>query len=163
MQTIFFEKNSEIKRTKEELEKKLNVKIEIDGRKVIVEGGPFEEYIASVVLDAMRFGFSAHKALILKDDRNIFRTVSIKDNTHKKKLKEVRARIIGKNGKTKKTIENITNCEVIINNNEVGIIGEAESIEEVITAVSNLVRGTKQSNTYKYLEKMNKRKKDVIE
>src|SRR3989338_1087241 len=142
MQTIFFEKNSEIKRTEEELEKKLNVKIEIDGRKVIVEGGPFEEYIASVVLDAMRFGFSAHKSLILKDDRNIFRTVSIKDNTHKKKLKEVRARKIGK---TKKTIENITNCEVIINNNEVGIIGEAESIEEVITAVSNLVRGTKQS------------------
>ena len=159
MQTILFQKTSELRRNKDELEKKLDVKIDIEGKKVTIKGSPIDEYEASIVLDAINLGFSAKKALALKDESKIFRTLNIKNLTRKKNLKEVRARIIGTEGRTKRTIENISGADIVIKENEIGVISDTESIEEVITAISNLVRGTKQSNTYRYLEKMNRNKK----
>ena len=161
MEKIFFKKTAELRRVKHDLEKKLNVKIDIAGRKITITGNPIEEYEASLVLNAINFGFSTQKAISLKDENMIFRIISIKDFTRKKNLKTVRARIIGKEGKTKKTIENISSCYLVIRDNDIGIIGSAESIDEIITAVTNLVRGTKQSNTYRYLEKMNRKITDL--
>jgi ribosomal RNA assembly protein len=158
MQTIYFKNLKEIKRTKAELEKKLSIKININKKKVDISGTAMNEYEASIVLDAINFGFSTKKALLLKEEDACLRILNIKDFTRKKNLKEVRARIIGKQGKTRKTIENISNCFMVIKDNEIGIIGEAESVEDLITATKNLIRGTKQSNTYRYLEKINKRK-----
>lgn len=159
MLSFIFSKTLELKRTKPELEKILNVKIKIQGKKVTIEGSPMDEYEASLVLDAINFGFSAKKALSLKNENLLFRILNIKKITRKKNLQDVRARVIGKEGKTRKTIENITNSEVLIKDNEIGIIGNAESIDEISTIITNLVRGTKQSNVYRYLEKMNARQK----
>lgn len=160
METIYFDRTGELKRTKTELEKKLRISLDIQGRKVIFSGDALDEYIAGIVLDAMNFGFSSKKAILLADENMIFRKISIKDFTRKKNLQVVRARFIGKNGKTKKTIENVANCEIFIKNNEAGIIGRAESIDEIMTAVTNLIKGTKQANTYRFLERVNKKKKD---
>ncbi len=159
MQTIYFKKLNELRKNKLQLEKKLNTKITIIGRQVtLTSKNPLDEYEASIVLNAMNFGFSAKKALQIKEQEMLFRVINIKHFTRKKNLNEVRARIIGTKGKTKRTIENISNCHILIKDNEVGIIGNAEDIEEIITGVTNLIRGTKQSNTYRYLEKMNRRK-----
>jgi len=159
MQSFIFSRVLELKRTKSELERTLNVEIKIKGKKVAIEGPPMDEYEASLVLDAINFGFSAKKALSLKSENLLFRILNIKKITRKKNLRDVRARVIGREGKTRKTIEGITNSEVLIKDNEIGIIGNAESIDEITTIVSNLVRGTKQANVYRYLEKMNTRKK----
>ena len=157
MQTITFQKLKELKRAKNELEKKLNIEIKIQRKNITFKGDPLEEYEASVILDAIKFGFSAKRALALKEESKIFRIVNIKKITRKKNLKEVRARIIGKEGKTKRTIENIADCDIIIKDNEIGIIGDVDSIEELITAITSLIKGKKQSNTYRYLERMNRR------
>lgn len=159
MQSFIFHKTLELKRAKQELEQALNIKIKIQGKTVTIEGSSLDEYEASLILDAINFGFSAKKALLLKNENMLFRVLNIKKITRKKNLQEVRARVIGKEGKTRKTIENITNAEVLIKDNEIGIIGNAELIDEITTIVTNLVRGTKQSNVYRYLEKMNARKK----
>lgn len=159
MQTIHFPRLLEIKRNKTDLEKKLNIKIIIQGHKITIKGDILDEFEASKVLDAINFGFSAKQAISLKDDFITLRIISIKDFTKKKNLKIVRARLIGRKGRTRRTIENLTNCEIIIKDNEIGIIGDIESIEDIITAIGSLIRGTKQSNTYRYLEKMNKRKR----
>ena len=162
MQTIYFKKLNELRKNKSQLEKKLNTKITLKGRQVtLTSKNPLEEYEASIIFDAMNFGFSAKKALLIKEQEMLFRIINIKHFTRKKNLNEVRARIIGTKGKTKRTIENISNCHILIKDNEVGIIGNAEDIEEIITGVTNLIRGTKQSNTYRYLEKMNRRKKAI--
>ncbi len=154
MQTLYFQKTSELKRNLTLLEKKLNIKLMIKGKKVVVHSeNPIDEYEASQVLDAINFGFSARKALLIKEQEMQFRIINIKNFTKKKNLKQVRARVIGTKGKTKKTIEHITNCHLVIKNNEIGLIGSPESIEELITALANLIRGSKQSNTYRYLEK----------
>lgn len=162
MEILIFDRTTELRRNKIELEEKLNVKISIKGKRIIIEGDPLNEYEASIILNAISLGFSSRKALTLKDESKIFRILNIKDLTRKKNLQHVRARIIGTEGKTKRTIENISGADIVIKDNEIGIIGNAELIEEIVTAVSSLVRGTKQANTYRYLEKMNRNKKSEM-
>ncbi|MEK6844503.1 MAG: hypothetical protein AABX83_03710 [Nanoarchaeota archaeon] len=157
---LLFQRITELKRTKNELERKLNVKIILNGRTVTIKGDSLDEYEASLVLDAMNFGFSARRALLLKEESKIFRILNIKRFTKKRDLKTVRARIIGKKGKTKETIENITGAHLVIKDNEIGIIASADTIEDIVTALIALIKGTKQSNTYHYLEKLNK--KDLV-
>ena len=159
MEIIIFDRTSELRKNKRELEEKLGVEINIRNKKVMIEGSPLDEYEASIILSAINFGFTSRKALQLKEEAKIFRVLNIKSISRKKNLEQVRARIIGKEGKTKRTLENISNCDIVIKGNEIGVIADAESIENTITGISNLVRGTKESNTYRYLEKMNARKK----
>ena len=159
METIIFDNLSEIKKTKKELELKLNVSISINGKNIVIKGSPINEYTAFVVLDAINLGFSTKKALMLKDQDIIFSKINIKDHTRRKKLHDVRARIIGTEGKTKRTIEDIADSDVVLQGNTIGLIGPAESVNETITALINLIKGSKQANVYKYLEDMNRIKK----
>ena len=156
METIYFENTKEIKKAKEEIEKNLNVTITFTGKKAVIEGAPLNEYEAWNILDAISFGFSAKKALQLKESELSFKKINIKDFTRRKNMYDVRARIIGKEGKVKRTIENLSDCEMIIKDNVIGIIGYAESIDIVITALTNLIRGSKVSNVYNFLERMNR-------
>ncbi|GAF98139.1 unnamed protein product, partial [marine sediment metagenome] len=43
--------------------------------------------------------------------------------------------------------------------NEIGIIGDTEDIEEAIQAVTSLIQGSKQSNVYTHAEKEMKKKR----
>lgn len=159
METIFFDRLTELKRTHDELEKRLKVTITIEGKRVTIRGNTFEEYEALTILEAMNFGFSAQTALMLKDEDIVFRRIHIKDFTNRKDLETVKARIIGTQGRTKRTIENLANCEVMIKGNEVGLICPAEEIDYVITGMTNLIRGSKQANVYKFLERINTSRK----
>lgn len=163
METIIFEKTREIKKERTSLEKKLNVKITIKGNDVTIEGEPFAEYEAARLISAIQFGFSAKKALTLLEEDTIFRVINIKDFTRRKDMYEVRSRIIGKEGKTRKTVEEISGCFIIIKeDNTLGVIGSAESIDEATTAITNLIRGSKQANVYRFLERMNATKKKQV-
>ncbi len=159
METIYFEKTKELKSNLHELERKLKVSLILTGRKLTIEGSPLDEYEALRILEAIHFGFSAKKALLLIDPETIFKIIHIKEHSRKKNLYDVRARIIGTLGKTKRTIEEVSDTFIELKENDVGIIGSAEKIEEAITALTSLIRGAKQSNVYNFLEKMNKAKK----
>jgi len=111
METIYFNKTNELRKEKEFLEKKLNVKINIKRKNVIIQGNPLDEYEASLVLDAINLGFSARTAALLKDEDMIFEKINIKDFAGKKRLDIVRGRLIGTNGKTKRALEEgLQNC-----------------------------------------------------
>ncbi|MEI6731505.1 MAG: hypothetical protein WCK90_02370 [archaeon] len=159
METIILEKTKELKINKKKIEEKLGVKITIQGRKVTFEGDPMNEYEASIILDALGLGFTAEKALLLTDADIQFKKVNIKSFTRRKKIKDVRARVIGREGKTKRTMETIGNCDIVINGNTVGIIGPVASIDEAVTALTNLIRGSKEANVYNFMERMNTEKK----
>ena len=159
METLFVSKTIELKRTKPELEKAFNVKIDIKGKQVTIDGEAVNEFEASHIVEAIGFGFSTKKALLLKDPEYTFRRIRIKDFTRRKNLEDVRARIIGKEGKSKKTIEDISGVYLELNKNEVGLIGPTEDIEQETAALTNLIKGTKHANVYKKLEKINAEKK----
>ncbi len=157
MQTITLSRTAEIRRTLKELEKKLNVKITLVGKQLSFEGDSFDEYEAQLVLEAINLGFSTDKALLLKNEDYIFRSIHIKDHTRRKNLEEVRGRIIGTRGKTKTTLESLTDSNIVINDSSVAIIAPSINIEEATTAITNIIRGTKQTNAYRFLEKLNKK------
>ncbi len=159
MEEIYVSDTREVVKNKSKLEKELGVKISVDGKKILIEGGGVEEYEAKLVFGAIDFGFTVRQALSLKDEEMMFRKIHIKDYT-RRKLEDVRARIIGTKGKAKRTMEEISNCKILIKENEVGVIGYAEDVENVITAITHVIKGSKQSNMYAYLERMNRVRKE---
>ena len=159
MITIPVNKIKEITRTKARLELKLNAKLTLKDKILTIETDPLNEFEAQRVFDAMNLGFSAEDALKILDEENNFIKINIKDYANTKNLEVVRARIIGTHGKTKATIEEITKCIIKVHDNLVGIIGPAEVTETALTAVTNIIKGTKQANAYRYLERINRQKK----
>ena len=139
---------------------KLNVNIKVEGRKITIEGEAIDEYNAQQVFEAIQFGFTVKQSLQLTEPDMHFVKINIKKATRRKNLEDVRSRVIGKEGKTKRTLENISGCEIVVNdNNEVGLIGPSESIESAETGLKNVIKGSKQSNAYAYVERMNSERK----
>jgi len=159
MESIYCYNLKEIKKEKDFLERKLHIKINLRGRLATIEGDALDEFEAEQVFEAINMGFSARKATLIVDKDFIFEKIHIKDFTRRKNLEVIRGRLIGTHGRTKNTIQQIAGCEIKIKDNTVGIVGPAESIEYAITGIINIIRGTKQSNVYKYLERVNTEKK----
>jgi ribosomal RNA assembly protein len=153
MKTIYSEKLPRILKSKKRLEEKLNIKITNRGKEVSIQGKPEDEYIAEKVLDALNFGFPFSDALMIKKEDFLFERINIKEHTKRKDLDRIRARIIGRGGKTLKTLCNLTKCFFELKNNEIGIIGHPEHIKNAQEAVISIIKGSKQGNVYGFLEK----------
>jgi len=156
MKTLTLTKPKKVSENRIVLEKKLHVKIEVDGRRVTINGNEIDEYLTLKVIDALELGFLAETALLIAEDDFIFEKIEIKNLTKRHNLEEVRARVIGKEGRTKELVEELSECYICVSGNEVGIIGPAETIKNCMHAVSSLIQGSKQSSVYAYLEKQRK-------
>ncbi len=153
MEKIIVSKLPRILKAKKQLEKRLNIKITNRGREIYFDGKPLDEYSAQLVLEAMDFGFSLSSALKIKEEDAILEILNIKDYTKRNDLSRIRARIIGKEGKTINTLRNLTQCDIETNGNSVGIIGEPLLIENAHNAIVSIIQGSKQANVYAFLEK----------
>ncbi len=153
MKIIIAEKLPRILKSKKKLETDLNVSITNRGKEVSIKGDPQDEYIAEKVIDAINFGFPFQDALSIKKEELMFERINIKDHTKRKDLERIRARIIGKGGKTLKTLCTLTRCFFEIKDNEVGIIGPPEYIKNAQEAIISIIKGSKQTNVYSFLEK----------
>jgi len=160
MQEIYIEQVGRATNHKKQLKKELEVTITNKGKNVFVEGDADKEYTAMQVLEALKLGFSVERALALKDEEIILQTIHIKDITKRTDLETVRSRIIGSEGKTLRTLNNLTNCAISLEDNEVGIIGYADQIEDAIQAIKSIIQGSKQSNVYSRVEKQRKRQRN---
>jgi len=153
MTTLISDNILKIVEKKNKLEKVLNVKITIREKEIFFEGSPENEYLAEKVLEALDFGFPLSVALLIKTQDFLFEILDIKNYTHRKDFETIRARIIGRGGKTLKTLNNLTECNFEIKDNNVGIIGSPELIKNAQDAVILIVQGSKQANVYSFLEK----------
>jgi len=153
MKTIYSEKLPRILKNKKRLEKELNVKITNRGKEVSVNGDSEDEYITEKIIDALNFGFPFSVAMLIKKEDFLLEIINIKEHTKRHDLERVRARIIGKGGKTLKTLQQLTKCFFELKNNEIAVIGDPEKIKNAQEAIISLIKGTKQSNVYGFLEK----------
>ncbi len=153
MKKILSEKVGSIMADKVRLEKELKVKLTNRGREIYIEGPAFDEYEAEKVFEAINLGFSPQTAVKIKTEELALEILNIKSHTNRKDLERVRARIIGAKGRTLATLTQLTDCFFEINNNEIGIIGRPEEIKAAQDALINLIKGSKQANVYKFLEK----------
>jgi len=153
MKIILSEKVPRILKNKKRLESKLNIKISNRGKEVQIDGKPEDEYLAEKVIDALNFGFPFSVAISIKEEDLEFEILNIKDYTTRKDLNRIRARIIGKGGKTLKTLNQLTKCNFELKDNQIGIVGSPELIENAQESVISIIKGAKQANVYSHLEK----------
>lgn len=152
MKTILLDETKTLKKFAKKLEAELDVKLKINKNEVSIEGKAEDEFLAEKIIDALDFGFPIDAALLISKEEFLFEILNIKDYTKKKDLKTIRARIIGREGKTLKTLATLTECFFEIKENSVGIIGSPESIETAQNAIISIIQGSKQANVYGYLE-----------
>lgn len=152
MKTILLDETKTLKKFAKKLEAELDVKIAINKNEVSIDGKAEDEFIAEKIIDALNFGFPIDAALSIKQEEFLFEILNIKDYTKKKDYKTIRARIIGREGKTLRTLATLTECFFEIKENSVGIIGSPESIETAQNAIISIIQGSKQANVYNYLE-----------
>jgi len=160
VQEIYVENIKEVLRSKSRIQKELEVKLTNRGKIIFVDGEPAKEFTAVEVLQAINAGFSGDRALELKQDNFMLQTVHIKDITKRNDLERVRGRVIGTDGRTLKTLQNLTNCDLAMNGNEIGIIGPALEMEDAVQSVTSLINGSKQGHVYGRLERQRKKKGD---
>ena len=152
MEIIYSEKLPRILKNKKRLEEKLEVKITNRGKEVMISGKPEAEYIAKKVIDALNFGFYFSAAMEIKEGF-VFEIINIKDHTQRKDLERIRARIIGTNGKTLKTLHDLISGNLEIKDNRVGVICPPENMKVAQEAIISIVKGAKQGNVYGFLER----------
>ena len=127
--------------------------VNVKGKDVTILGSPENEYVAEKVIEALEFGFPFSVALLVKEEDFMLEVLNIKDHTRRKDLEKVRARIIGKEGKTLRTLLELTKCHFEIKGNSVGIIGDPEHMRIATEAMIYLIHGSKHANVYAFLEK----------
>lgn len=156
MKEFILKKPKKVLENKKVIESALHIKINVTGRQASISGDELSEYLAIKIFEAIELGFDIETSILLSKEDYIFEKIEIKNLTKRKNLKEVRARLIGKQGRTKELIEELSECYISIHLNEIGIIGEADKIKNAMQALTKIIQGSKQSSVYAYLEKQRK-------
>ena len=136
---------------KQKIEKTLNVKIKFEDNLVEIKGEGIELFQAKNIVKAIGRGFSPEKAFRLFDEEEVLEIIELtgfKDN----KMKIIRSRLIGTKGKTRRAIEESSGCFISIYGKTVCIIGKYEQINIAREAIDMIIRGSKHSKVYGFLQ-----------
>jgi ribosomal RNA assembly protein len=151
--------------TRKYLEKILNVTLEIDSQTGLIEVINKEDALAEIrsmeVIKAIGRGFSPERAKkLLEDDDMILTLIDLADIADTpQKLARIRGRIIGRDGKAREQIENMTGTVVSVYGKTVGIIGMPDQSNDAHTAVTMLVNGSDHNSVFNFLERKKKEAK----
>jgi len=145
---------------KRKLEEAFNVELSVDSEKAVVtirprEGGtPYMVLKARRALEAISLGFSVDDALLLADDAYDLQVIDLSEVSRNwEDLRRIKARIIGTEGRFKKTLEEQTGVRVVVGDKYVGIIGDYEQLRVAREALMRLIRGQAHQSVLKYLER----------
>jgi len=150
-------------RVKEAVEKKFSVSLQIDSEAGDVtitqdatEQDPTILFRAREVVTAIGRGFSPERAFRLFDNEDVvLEVIDLREIVGKSlsDIKRLEGRVIGKAGKTRKIIEELTETYVSVYGYTISIIGTTDQIEAAREAISMLIRGSQHSTVYRFLHK----------
>lgn len=144
-------------KTKERIEKRTGVKLEIRDGEVTLEGSEEKVYFAKDIIKAIGRGFKPGRALLLAKDDYSFVLISLKDYYHtKSSIRRIKGRIIGEEGKIRKEIEVATDSYLSIYGHTVGIIAKYDTIAFAEEAIHKLIGGCEHSTLINYLSDVRK-------
>ena len=147
--------------SKKMIEERTGIKLQIDKEGEVIyddnaEG--VEPIMALQIMDVIKAvgrGFNPDKAMkLLDDDDMYFESIDIKDVIGDRQNQVVRARgrLIGKDGKTRKLIEDLADVYMSVYGNTVSLIGNSISLPIAKNAIEMLLHGSEHSTVYHYLE-----------
>lgn len=147
-------------KTRRDIEKACSVKLKVgsaSGEVRIIrktDGTSQKAVLAREVIGAIAMGFAPDKALrLLEPDIYLEKMPLSQVARNKKDLQRIKSRIIGKKGKARETIAANTKTNIVIYDESVSIIGEAENIHFAREAIERIVKGTPHSAVFKFVEK----------
>ncbi len=168
MQTVYIPKER-LKKLRQDrelvsrVEKLCRVKIGIDMENDFVEvrGEAYEEYTAKNIVYAFGRGFEMELACKLFDMDYYFSSINLDEAlSNDKRIKQVKARVIGESGRTKTYIEQVSGAKISVYGNTVSFIGRIEEINEAETAVNTLIDGGTHRLAYKKMEAAHRKNKE---
>ncbi len=148
-------------RVKKRLENLAGVEIDIhsgSGEVIIAskpnKTDPFLVIKARDFVHAVGRGFNPQVAFALLDEEMYLEIINMKlvVGTNPNKLLRFRGRIIGKEGRTRKIIEETTGTRISVFGNTIGIIGPYERLKVARDAIHMLLQGSKHGSVYAFLE-----------
>ena len=152
---------------KREIEKKTGIELRIDSEEGTVdidESSAIDPVYALKVRDVVKAiarGFNPKTAMEIVDNDLYFSLIDIREYTGKKpkRIREMKGRLIGKEGKTKRIIQDLGNCSISIYGHTVGIIADAEDLDCARNAIDMILSGSKHASVHGYLERKRRESK----
>ena len=145
------------------IERKLGVQLEVDSENGTVQitvpitaEDPTVLFRAKEVVTAIGRGFAPEPAFRLLDDEEVtFEVIDLRDIVGRSAsdLKRIKGRVIGKEGKTRKIIEELSEANISIYGHTVSIIGYPEQSSIAREAVNMLLGGSLHGSVYRFLHK----------
>ncbi|MEM2115728.1 MAG: KH domain-containing protein [Candidatus Woesearchaeota archaeon] len=146
---------------KRRIEKEFSVKVKInrEGEVIISGEDGLNVFNAKNVIHAIGRGFNPTIAMKLRNEDYFFDYIDISEFARTKNAKiRMKSRLIGTEGKARRSLERLTNTEICIYGKTVSIIGLSEDVVLAKKAIEMLLEGAKHSTVYRFLEKVNKRR-----
>ena len=113
---------------------------------------PLAVWKARDIVQAIGRGFSPQRAFALLDDDVYLRIINLEEfGTTPNQIRRLKGRVIGKGGKTRRNIEELTETFVTVMGNTIGVIGEVENQQVAVNAIVRLLRGAEHSTINRYL------------
>jgi len=112
---------------------------------------------AQNIIKAIARGFNPEIAFLLLKPDYAFEIIDLGSIARNKNdLIRLRGRVIGFKGKSRKTIEDLTETNISVFGKTICIIGEISNVNNCKRAISQLIKGGKHANVFKFLEKQKK-------
>ncbi len=150
-------------RAKTTIEKKLSVELRIDSQTGDVQivlmptaQDPTVLFRAREVVTAIGRGFSPEHAFrLLEEEEAVLETIDLWEifGRSQADMKRVKGRIIGKKGKTRSIIEELTEATVCVFGHTVSIIGNMNQANVAKEAIDMLLRGSLHGTVYRFLHR----------
>lgn len=154
----------------ERMQTKLEVESEAGGVTITLDNKATDPSLllrAKDVVTAIGRGFSPDEAFrLIRNEDTAFDFIDLRAifDRSESDIRRVKSRIIGMNGKTRRTIEELTEADVVIYGHTVGIIGTFEQMDAARNAVQMIIQGCEHHTVYNYLQKKRRElKKQMLE
>lgn len=160
--------------TKKALERMLSVNLEVEsdtgGVTIFLKEGaedPSSLLRAKDVVTAIGRGFSPEHAFkLIQDESTVLDIIDLRTifGRSESDIRRIKGRIIGMEGKTRRTIEELTDTHISIYGHTVGIIGNIENVQVAREAVQMLIEGRQHATVYGFLHRKRRElKKSMLE
>jgi ribosomal RNA assembly protein len=145
------------------IERKLSVNLQVNSETGAVQitlpstaEDPTALFRAKEVVTAIGRGFAPEHAFRLFDDEEIIlEVIDLRDIVGRSPsdLKRLKGRVIGKEGKTRRIIEELSEARISVYGHTISIIGYPDRASIAREAISMLVRGSLHGTVYRFLHK----------
>lgn len=147
-------------KAKARIERSLGVDLEIESEagNVTITLSPGQDdvsvlFTAANIVKAVGRGFSPQRAMRLSEEDWDLSIMDLEEyvGTSRSAQERVKGRIIGKAGRSREIIEELTETQISVYGGTVAIIGHVEALPAAMEAVGMLIRGSFHKTVWNYL------------